>query len=306
MAILRNAHLFRQFLAVVAEGNITAAAEKLGTTQPALTKSLHKLEAALGVPLLERLPRGVALTVYGRNLMPHAQRIVAECRLADLELQSFGQGERGTLTIGAGLMLGASLVPAAMAELHHHFPGVALKLVSGVTEVNFPRLKAGELDLMFGLLPPEDAIPDYLLRRQIVPLDSRVVAGAQHPLVARKTVRAAELAAYPWVVIEHDREMVANILRTLERDGAPTPRINAEVTSLSSLVQMLRGGVYLSCFAEPIAAMPDLGLALIPYGQRVRQGLAGVVFHRSLERYGPAVKLIELVEEAAAPLRRRG
>ena len=93
MATLRNAHLFRQFLAVVAEGSITAAAEKLGTTQPALTKSLHKLEGTYAVPLFERLPRGVALTVYGKNLLPHAQRIVAECRLADLELQSFGQGE---------------------------------------------------------------------------------------------------------------------------------------------------------------------------------------------------------------------
>lgn len=304
MATLRNAHRFRQFLAIVAEGSLTAAAEKLGTTQPALTKSLHKLESELGVPLLERLPRGIAPTVYGRSLLPHAQRIVAECRLADLELQSFGQGQQGTLTIGAGLMLGATLVPSAMSDLYRHYPGIALRLESGVTESHFPRLVAGEFDLMFGLLPPIETIPDHLAWRAIVELDFRVVAGAGHPLVARPDVRAAELADYPWVVIEHDREMVANILTTLAADGAPAPTINAEVSSLSALVRMLRSGTYLSCFAESIAAMPDLGLARVPYPRRFLRGRAGVVLHRSLERYGPAVKLIELVEAAAASLRR--
>ncbi len=303
MATLRHAHLFRAFLAVVAEGSITAAAQKLGMTQPALTKSLHKLEGELGVPLLERLPRGVALTVYGRNLLPHAQRIVAECRLADLELQSFGEGHRGMLTIGAGLMLGATLVPTAMSDLHAHYPGVALKLVSGVTETTFPRLRAGELDMFFGLLPPAATIPDFLVHRAIVELDSRVVAGTGHPLARRPRVDAAELAEYPWVVIEHDREMVANILTTLATEGAPAPRINAEVSSLSALVRVLRSGVYLSCFAEPIAAMPDLGLTLVPYRRRFLRGVAGVVMHRSLERYAPAAKLVELVAGAAAQLR---
>ena len=304
MPTLRHAHLFRQFLAVAAEGSVTAAAEKLGTTQPALTKSLHKLEGELGVPLFERLPRGVALTLYGKNLLPHAQRIVAECRLADLELASLGQGHSGMLTIGAGLMLGATLVPAAMAELHAHYPNVALRMFSDVTETNFARLRAGELDMMFGLLPPVDAVPDFLVHRPMVVLDSRVVCGPTHPLAKRASVGAAELAEYPWVVIEHDREMVANILTTLATDGGPPPRVNAEVSSLSALVRMLRSGVYLSCFAEPFAAMPDLGLALVPYRRRFERGEAGAVYHRSLERYGPAVKLVELVEEAAAKLRR--
>ena len=303
MATLRSAPLFRQFLAVVAEGSITAAAEKLGTTQPALTKSLHKLEGDLGVPLFERLPRGVALTVYGKNLLPHAQRIVAECRLADLELQSFGQGESGMLTIGAGLMLGATLVPSAMADLHRHYPNVALKLFSDVTETNFARLRAGELDMIFGLLPPLETIPAFLAHRTMGPLDSRVVSGRAHPLAKRSSVGAAELAEYPWVVIEHDREMVANILSTLAIDGAPAPRVNAEVSSLSALVRMLRSGVYLASFAEPFAAMPDLGLAIVPYRRRFVRGQAGAVYHRSLERYGPAMKLVELVEAAGAELR---
>jgi DNA-binding transcriptional LysR family regulator len=303
MSALRNAHYFRHFLAVVNEGSLTAAAQKVAVTQSALTKSIRKLEKELGTPLFERLPRGTALTVYGKTLLPHAQRIVAECRLADLELQAFGVGHSGLLKVGAGLMFGATMVPAAIARLYEQYPGVAFQLVSGVTEVNFPLLRAGELDLMFGLLPPLAAIPEYLAYRPIVELSSRVVAGANHPLVSRRSVKAAELADYPWVVIQHDRELVNNILAALTTADGRTPRINVEVTSLSSLTRILRAGTYLSSFADAIAAMPDLGLALVPYDQRIVRGQAGVVYHRSLERYGPAIRLIELVEAAAANMR---
>lgn len=304
MAILANAHLLRQFLAVVTEGTLTGAAEKVAVTQPALSKSIRKLERELGVPLFERLPRGIALTAYGKTLLPHAQRIVAECRLADLELQAFGSGHKGLLRIGAGLMFGATFVPAAIAELYGTYPGVAFQLTSAVTEVNFPLLCAGELDLIFGLLPPAATIPDYLTSRPLLELTSRVVAGTDHPLVRRRVVRAADLVQWPWVVIQHDRELVNTILATLAADAATRdddarrPTIAVEVSSLSSLVRLLRSGTYLSCFAEPLAAMPDLGLALVPYARGLLQGPAGVVYHRSLERYGPANALIRHVEAA--------
>src|SRR5262245_23007107 len=141
MAVLRNAHLFRQFLTVVNEGSLTAAGQKLAMTQPALTKSIRKLEEELGATLFERLPRGTALTAYGKTLLPHAQRIVAECRLADLELQAFGSGHAGLLKVGAGLMFGATMVPSAISQLYARYPGVAFQLLSGVTEVNYPLLR---------------------------------------------------------------------------------------------------------------------------------------------------------------------
>jgi hypothetical protein len=117
--------------------------------------------------------------------------------------------------------------------------------------------------------------------------------------VRRRSVKVAELADYPWVVIQHGRELVNNILAALTGTDGRTPTINVEVTSLSSPVRILRAGTYLSSFADAIAAMPDLGLALVPYDQRIVRGQAGVVYHRSLERYGPAIGLIELVQLAA-------
>lgn len=303
MAILAHAHLLKHFLAVVNEGTLTGAAEKVAVSQPALSKSIRKLERMLGVPLFDRLPRGIALTVFGKTLLPHAQRIVAECGLADLELQAFGSGHKGLLRIGAGLMFGATFVPAAIAELHGTYPGVAFQLRTAVTEIGFPLVCAGELDLFFGRLPPSETIPAYLASRTMLELTSRVVAGADHPLARRRIVRAADLAQWPWVVIQDDREQVSTIVASLAAEDGRRPTIAIEVSSLSSLVRLLRSGNYLSCFAEPLAAMPDLGLALVPYPPGLIQGPAGVVYHRSLERYGPANALIRCVENATRQTR---
>src|SRR4029453_86163 len=102
ISILRDAALLRQFLAVATEGSVSAACARLAVTQPALTKSIQGLEAQLGVRLFERLPRGMALTAFGRTLLPHARRIEAECHFAEVEMQAFRGGRARRLGVGGG------------------------------------------------------------------------------------------------------------------------------------------------------------------------------------------------------------
>ncbi len=300
MSVLRHAHLLRHFIVVAREGSLTAAAQQLALTQPALTKNIQKLEEAFGVRLLERLPRGVSLTQFGKALLPHAQRIDAACRLADLEMQAFGEGHRGVLRLGTGLMFGATLVPDAIAAVHARYPGVAFQIVSDATDVNYPRLLAGELDMLFGVLPVHDGLPDHLEARTLTAVALRVIAGRKHPLSRGAAVSAADLARYPWAVMQHDRELVASLVTALRRDGAGELQLVVEATSLSSLVRLLKSGPYLSCVAEGIGAMPELDLAFVPYPHRIVRGDAGVVLHRSLAQYAPAAMLVDAVAAAAA------
>jgi DNA-binding transcriptional LysR family regulator len=299
MTLLRNAPLLRQFLAVVREGTITAAAESLSMTQPALTKSIQKLESELNAKLFERLPRGLSLTLFGKMLLPHAQRIDADCRLGDLELRAFDNGQTGLLKVGAGHLFEASAVPTAFARMNEVYPGVKFQLVSGTMQKTYALLLSGELDLMFGLLPPQEEIPGFLACSPILELTQRIIAAASHPLVAAKEVSVNDFAEYPWVVLQRDLSLVNMLFSLLTQEGAKAPRINVEVTSLSSLVRLLKSGTHLSVFAEAFNTIQDLGLAFVPCPHRLTRGKAGVVYHRSLERYGPAVMLMDLVRREA-------
>jgi DNA-binding transcriptional LysR family regulator len=305
MAILRQAPLLRQFLAVVREGSLSGAAHALSLTQPALTKSIQRLETELGVKLFERLPRGIALTRHGQALLPHAQRIDAECRIADLELQAFGAGQTGRIRIGAGEFFGATFVPRAIAALRERYPHLGFELHSGLTEANFPRLLAGELDLHFGTLPQVDPVPDFLVTAPLLKVKSRVMAGAQHPLARKRKVTPADLAAYPWAVLHHDREVTRRLFAVLEQASDGKVGVSVELTSLAAMVQLLQAGPYLACFAEGLPLLqPQLGLTVVAYPTPIWQHQAGVVMHRSLSRYAPATDLVEHVKAACAALAR--
>ncbi len=299
--MLRHAPLLRQFLAVVREGSLSGAAHALAVTQPALTKSIQKLEAELGVKLFERLPRGIALTQYGEALLPYAQRIDTECSIADLELQAFGRGQVGRLRVGAGEFFSTALVPQAIAAVQARFPGIRFELVSAVTDEIYGRLAQGELDIIMGALPEVDKLPEFLSLQRFQELGSHVVAGVQHPLASKAKVRGADLADYPWAILHHDRQIIRRLPTVLgggrDADG---PHISVELTSLGALVQLLRSGPYLSCMVDHLCRLqPHLGITVLACERPVWRYATGAVMHASLQRYQPATMFVELVRKAS-------
>lgn len=305
MSTLRTSPLLRHFLAVAAEGTLSAAAAQLAVTQPALTKSIHKLEESLGVKLFERLPRGMALTSYGRTLLPHARRIQAECHFADVEMQAFRGGRTGRLRVGAGPFFGAALVPGAIVELQARFPRLDVEIVVGVNDLTHPRLFDGALDIVFCGLPDAAGLPAHIERHPFFDIESRVIAGARHPLVRRKDVPAAALVDYPWAIYQQDHEAIAHLYSVMRDEGTKPPRIAVETTSLTTLIQLLKGGRYLTCVADAmVSAQPDQGLAIVPFARPIWRFPAGALVHRSLERYPPVRLLHDYVRSAADKLRR--
>jgi len=304
MALLREAGLLRHFLAVVADGSISGAAARLAVSQPALTKSVRKLETRFGVPLFERMPRGMALTAFGECLLPHARRIEAECRFAETEMQALRGGRAGRLRLGAGLFFGTALLPRAIARLRGEFPDLPVELDVGINELTHPRLFDGELDVVFCRLPDAGALPSSILRREFFQIDARIVAGEGHPLLAKPRVAARDLRAYPWVIYQQDREMIAHVFAAVREAGTEPLRVGTEVKSLFALIQLLRIGPYLSCVADPlIRAYPWLGIHAVGYGRPIWRFPGGALIQRALENYRPVARLVELVRGEAERLR---
>jgi DNA-binding transcriptional LysR family regulator len=296
MALLRSAGLLRPFLAVARAGTLSAAARELSVSQPALTKSVRKLEQQVGVPLFDRRARGMTLTASGAALLAHARMIEAQCRVADGELEALARGQAGRIRLGAGPYWGNTVVPRAIARLHERLPRLDVGLEVAVNTVIQPKLYAGELDVIVGALPESAGLPAGIERRDICRINLRVVAGRDHPLQRRKRVTVADLGRYPWVVYQHDRDVMDNLAALLRRGGAAPPEIRVETTSVTAVMQLLRSGPYLACLADAfLRAAPEPAIAILRYPHEIWSFPSGALYHAAVRDFAPIRLLIDLI-----------
>jgi DNA-binding transcriptional LysR family regulator len=304
MALLRNAALLRDFLAVSRAGSLSAAASELSVTQPALTKSIRRLEQHYGVALFERRARGMALTPFGEALLGHAKLIETQCRFADAEMQAFAQGKGGRIRVGAGLFWGATLLPIAIATLQKRLPGLKVDLEVGVNTVTHPRLFAGDLDIVVCALPEAQMLPPGIEVRPFFDLHMRIIAGDGHPLLARRDVKAADLANYPWALYQHDRDIAQKLAASLRDHGGAPPRILVESTSVAAVMELLRSGPYLSCIADAFLRVGrESGVSVVPYRHEIWSCPSGALYQRSLGQFAPLQALIDAIDDLSRRVR---
>ncbi|QLQ20336.1 MAG: LysR family transcriptional regulator [Exiguobacterium profundum] len=184
MDALADWTLIRSFLAVAETGSLSAAARRLGLTQPTLGRHITELESALGLDLFTRQPRGLAPTETAAALLPHA-RSMAEAA-ARLSLTAAGREERlaGPVRITASRVVAHHLLPAILADLRRDEPGIEIELVASDTAEN---LMFREADIALRMYRPDQldlvaahvadltlglyAAPDYLDRRVTANVD---------------------------------------------------------------------------------------------------------------------------------------
>jgi DNA-binding transcriptional LysR family regulator len=254
----------------------------------------------VGVPLFDRRARGMALTASGAALLAHARMIEAQCRVADGELEALARGQAGRIRLGAGPYWGNTVVPRAIARLHERLPGVDVGLEVAVNTVIQPKLYAGELDVIVGALPESAGLPAGIERRDICRINLRVVAGRGHPLQRRKRVSVMDLGRYPWVVYQHDRDVMDNLAALLRRGGAAAPEIRVETTSVTAVLQLLRSGPYLACLADAfLRAAPEPEIAILRYPHEIWSFPSGALFHTAVRDFAPIRLLIDLIAREA-------
>ena len=134
-----------QYFAVVAEHrNLRRAAEALDLSQPALSKSLRRLESAARTKLVKRTPKGVELTGVGTALLAHARRLRLSLDEAAREILELASGELGHVRLGAGPAMAEDLLPLDYEALFKRAPNVTIKVVITTNDVLLPSLRAGD------------------------------------------------------------------------------------------------------------------------------------------------------------------
>lgn len=291
-----------QFLTVAEAGSFTAAAEALHLSQPALTKSIRKLEAQVGAALFERLPRGVALTTYGRSLARHARLIGAQWRQASAELDALRGGSRGTVRVGAGPSWLGDLLPRAVSRLQARLPDVRILVREGFDDGLKELLRQGDLDLVVVALGegPGDA---GLVTRPLVVDDLSVIARDRHPLRRRPDLQLADLLDWPWVLTGPHTLARQRLRRLFHRAGLRPPEPAVETDSIEFKFALMRRGDQLSLharrhLAEPITA----GVAPLDVPGGSFRRAAGLILREGAEP-GPAARALiaEILALAEVP-----
>jgi DNA-binding transcriptional LysR family regulator len=118
----------RTFLEVMRDGSLSGAGRRLGIAQPTVGRHIDALEAALGLPLFARSPRGLAPTEAAANLAPHVEAMAAASAALARAAAGEASADRGVVRVTASEIVGCEVLPAIFATFHANNPGVAIEL----------------------------------------------------------------------------------------------------------------------------------------------------------------------------------
>jgi len=253
----------RYFVAVAEELHFTRAAQRLNLAQPPLSQQIQALEAELGVELLARSRRKVALTEAGARFLQRARQILAAAEAATLEAQRAGRGELGELRIGftASLSL-TQFFPGLIYDYRQHFPQVTLTLVEMSSAEQCKALAAQQLDVGF-VRCADKQVPPGVVLREIRRDPLRLAINARHPLANLASVSLAQLSQEGFIGYPDDAGTGLTILlRRLCLAAGFQPRVVQEGREATTQVGLVAAG---------------LGVAVLP-AQLERVRIEGVCY----------------------------
>ena len=247
----------RYFVAVAEELNFTRAAQRLNTAQPSLSQQIKHLEADVGVSLLDRSKRHVALTAGGKVFLAEAREILARVERAGPRAAHAQQGKLTELVIGVVPAAEIKILPKLIPLVEQKLPKVRLVFHNLPSAEQKRMLRTGSLDI--GLLrgpldDPHLAVEDVLWEKLVAGLP------AGHPLARKKKVSVRELNNLPFIMVSRkgSPELHDAVEAFCERSGLH-PRVVQQADNVLGNLNMIRAGM-------GFALLPDYAEWILPSG----------------------------------------
>ncbi len=233
----------RYFVAVAEAGSLTlAAARKLYTSQPSLSRQIRDLEDELGAQLLTRRARGIELTPAGRVFLDHARLVLSQVEAAGEAARRVAHPSRPRFTMG--FLTGHELkwMPETLRILHDELPNVDVMISSQYSPLLANGLSKGKIDAAF--LRRERGVPD-LAFRLLVKEPMMVILPRDHRLAALKAIGPRDLVSETFVTVDDTAPVLRMVIDNyLKRSGInikPTHEVNNLAMAMSLIAST--GGV---------------------------------------------------------------
>lgn len=290
-----------RYFAVVAEhGHIGRGAEALGLSQPALSKSLRRLESSVQAKLVKRTPRGVELTAAGSALLARVRQLRLCFDDVVREIADLNEGCSGRLRIGAGPDTSQDVLAPACGALLKDAPKVQINVVIGTFDVLLPALHSGELDLIIGGIPspPDEQTAQESLYEQ----EFAVYASIHHRLARRRNVTMANLAQERWVLAASNVISRQRIHRAFEDGKLPPPRVAMESDSTALRLRVVESSDLVGFFWKRLVqqAIPRARLIELPVREMRWKRRVGISYRKDAYLAPAALRFINILKSATA------
>jgi DNA-binding transcriptional LysR family regulator len=244
------------FVAVADHGGFAAAADALGTVQPAVSRLIARLERTNGIVLFERSPRRVTITAAGERLLPAARGLLAAHGRLIAEQEALREGRIGLLRVGTtgGMTTQATAIAADFARSN---PGIELRFSAAHTPEKLDHLRSGELDLAF--VRDVDQERTAGLRSADLWQDTLVAAvPLEHSASGDDPIDLARLGDLPLMLSSRDENpgFRATIQAILSRAGVEPPTGPRLTRAAEALAIIASGRAWTILIAATIASRP--------------------------------------------------
>jgi DNA-binding transcriptional LysR family regulator len=256
---------FADVEAVAQHGSIRKAADALHIASSALNRRILDLEEQVGVPLFERLPRGVRPTAAGELFLAHVRRSLKELRLLEAQIDGLRGLVRGHVRVAVAESVTARLLPNAIADYRERHPGISFSVTVDGPKRLTESLLRDKADLILTHAPVQDAEIAVLAT---VPLPLCALVAPDHPLAERADLRLRDCVSYPIAMPDETLAARAFIDAALERASVELePAFVSNSIESTKVFARRSGGV---CFSFQVGREPDVsGMATIPLADPV-------------------------------------
>lgn len=287
----------KYLVALADTGHFGKAAERTFVSQPTLSAQLKKLEAYLGVPLIERQPKNVQLTEVGKQVVVCARRMLEEGERIVSLARNNTDPLAGRLKVGLIPTIGPYLLPKVVQKLRKALPHLGLLLYEHQTEALLKRLRDGEIDVGIMALP---IVQDSLATREIYHEAFTLALPAHHPLAAKPTVKVQDLKGHTLLLLEDGHCLRDQALEVCSRIDVREAE-DFRATSLETLRQMVVAGLGITLLPETAIEPPfgsQRGMTIRRFHNPAPNRTVGAVWRKSTTREPAISAVCKVIEEA--------
>jgi DNA-binding transcriptional LysR family regulator len=294
-------HDLRVLMSVVEQGSMAKAAEQLATSQPAISRAIADLEHSLGVRLLDRSPRGVLPTQYGRALIRRGFAVFDELKQGVNEIEFLADPTVGEIRIATPVSLASGFIGAAIDRFARRYPRIVCHLMIGTAEEFYRALEQRDVD---AAITPVNALwnDDHMQREVLFNETRSVVAATQNPWSRRRGVTLADLIDEPWTLPSPDSALGKIYTNIFRAAGFDPPHPTAVSWTAVARIALVAKGQFLTIISESdLRFASSLAIKALPINlSSYRQIGIMTLKNRTL---APAVELfLDCARDVAKPL----